>query len=513
MSDVWTLQAGGTTQSLAAWGIRNAHLTFRSLDVDELTFNIPTADIYGADLFSYGETLTLFKNSVRWFTGTVSKTPASGSPGTEQHGYIVSGPWWLLQRIIYQQYALMQNATFSCLTSQLTTRVTLGQDQWGNLISANQQIFNISVYALYKGTNFFALSTIPSLTNFPLEECRDITCAEAIKRCLRWTPDATTWFDYSGALPLLLVSQRPYSGLIVLDLAQKNLIESFDGITPRYDLRPPGVEFDYITALTNPATGQLYNQVTRDIAGAGSSQIGCIVATFDLTQGGGGGSPQTAPVGLAGKFWASLYTYLYWEGSIRLHESECGGLLRPGRSLNLIGGNSAWANMQTPIQVVTEDLDHGVTEATFGAPEHLGPQDFFALEAYFRNKPTPSAWASAQHNGTAGITYCPTGCDAGTYAAAVAAAAAAAADPTNPTLAIAALTAAVAAGSCGVVPQPNVPSVPNKAGPGSTTVAGQTPGQTNNNQNSGNSSYASFIELTYCDDNGQEHTVTVLGMP
>jgi hypothetical protein len=267
-----------------------------------------------------------------------------------------------------------------------------------------------------------------------------------------------------------------------------------------------------LTAVANPTTGQLYNSITRDIAGAGSSQPGCVVATFELT-GQGGGTPEVPPLGLAAKFFNSLYTYLYWQGTIRLHEAECGGVLRPGRMLNLLNGAAAWASMNTPIQVVTEDLDSGVTEAEFGPPEHLGPQDFFTLEAYFRNRPTPSAWSTAQHNGTAGITYCPTGCDAGLYAAAQAAAAASAADPTNPVKAQAMLAAAIAAGACGVVPQPNVPPVPNKAGPGGSPAAGQTPKQSGNNQGSGGSSYASWIDLTYCDDAGNEQTVSVLGQP
>lgn len=512
MSDVWTLDAGAGAQSLAAWGIRNTRFTFKSLDVDEATFNIPTADVFGADLFVYGQTLTFYKNGVRWFTGTVTRTPARGSPGGESHGYTVSGPWWILQRIIYQQYALMQNGAFTCLTSQFTTRVTLGQDQWGNQITSNQQIFNIAVYALQRGSNFFTFATLPSLTLHPIEEARDISCAEAIKRCLRWTPDAQAWFDYSGAFPVLYIAQRAGGSYVTLDLAQKNLVESLEGLTPRYDLRPPGVEFIYLTAITNPTTGQAYTTVTRDIAGAGSSQPGCIAATFELT-GQAGGTPELPPVGLAAKFFNSLYTYLYWQGSVRLHEQECGGVLRPGRMLNLLNGAAAWASMNTPIQVVTEDLDSGVTEAEFGPPEHLGPQDFFALEAYFRNRSTPSAWSTAQHNGTAGISFCATGCDAGLYAAAQAAAAASAADPTNPVKAQAMLAAAIAAGACGVVAQPNVPPVPNQAGPKGSPAVGQTPKQAGGNQGSGNSSYASFIDLTYCDDAGNEQTVSVLGMP
>jgi hypothetical protein len=460
--------------------------------VDELTFNVPTSNVLGTAPFAYGETVALFRDGARWFTGTVTAVKSLGTAQSEMWSVVVSGPWWQLQRIIYQQWMVLQNEGFSCLLGAMTTRVALMQDQWGNKITIAQQIFQIGVYALYKGASLFAFSSIPFTDTPPVEECKDITCAEAIKRCLRYIPDASAWFDYSTPTPVLYIQNRPYTASVVQpDLADTNLVEHSE-VTPRYDLKIPGALFIYLTATVNPADGQSYTVVTRDSVGYGDTVAGCVVATFELT-GQNGGAAETPPTGLAATFYNALQT-LYWSGTVRLHEVDCSGLLRPGRQLNLLSGPSVWASMYTPIQTVDEDIDHGITTASFGPPDQLGPQDFFTLQQFFRNRATPTAWSSVQHNGTAGLGACV--CGSSEYAAAVDAVAAAAADPTNVTKAVAAMEAQAA---CGPMPKPDVPPVPNQAGAGSTSVAGQPPKSAGTKQGLNLGAQPSIETLELCD--------------
>jgi hypothetical protein len=465
----WTLSAGGVTKSLVDWGIRDLRVTFKSLDVDEMRFNIPTPDVTAAEPFAYGEQLILWRNDVCWFSGWVSRLPSIATGASEKYGYIVSGPWWQLQRIIYQQWSLYWNTAFNCLVGQMTPRVVLGQDPWGNKLSSDGQIFDICVFSQLKGSGMMGFGEIPSLAPMILEECKDISCAEAIKRCLKWTPDASSWFDYSVEVPTMYIQQRPFNITTVLDLANKNLIKGTERITPRYDLRPTGVVFNYLTSVIQSNGVQTYI-CTKDSAGAGDTEAGAIVACMELS-GLGGGTPEAAPMGLASTFFNALYTYLYWEGAITTHEQDCTGQLRPGHSLNLLNGRPAWANMYTPIQVVTEDIDHGITEASFGPPEHLAPQDFFTLMMWLRNLATTSTWPQTMHNGTQGILSC------------------AAPDPTtygnlqtalinwynNPTMAnwLAVQQAALAAN--GISAQPGVPTpTPNKGGAGGKNIGGMT---------------------------------------
>lgn len=47
----------------------------------------------------------------------------------------------------------------------------------------------------------FQIGTVSPNVDCPIDEVRDITCAEVIHKMLRWTPDAVTWFDYSTSPP------------------------------------------------------------------------------------------------------------------------------------------------------------------------------------------------------------------------------------------------------------------------------------------------------------------------
>src|SRR5688500_17519560 len=104
MSVAWTIKLGdGAPKALQSWGIEGAVLTRRNLDVAELTFRIPPEDVFEDPAFEYGQTLSLWADGVQRFRGVVTRTPAFGNSKTEHDLYVVSGPWWQLNRLVYQQ--------------------------------------------------------------------------------------------------------------------------------------------------------------------------------------------------------------------------------------------------------------------------------------------------------------------------------------------------------------------------------------------------------------------------
>lgn len=90
-------------------------------------------------------------------------------------------------------------------------------------------------------------------------------------------------------------------------------------------------------------------------------------------------SAESVPEGLAAQIYAAV-SHLYYEGKISyVGDSPPYVGTYPGRVLNLTGGLTAWATMNSSIQSVEHDVDTGTTTFSFGPPEHLGPQDLAQL--------------------------------------------------------------------------------------------------------------------------------------
>lgn len=384
MAATWTIQkASEDPRSLLELKVIFARMSFRSLAPDELVFSMTRSDVLAAPEFSYGDILTLWKDGVRWFKGTVTRLPAQGSAKTEGDEYTVSGPWWYLENIVYQQVRSIANGGFTGFNSVFTSHIVLQQNTTSTKITTGAQISAVVTYATTQGAPL-AAGSIPVFVNAPLDEVRDLTCAECIKHSLAWSPDVVSWFDYSGATPILNMAARASLTGIAKDLTAGNLVESFS-LTPRNDLVPAGVVFVYETTKTD-ANGVAFTETTTDFTGA-IAGIGVVMATIELT-GNGTDNAEPVPSGLAAAFYASLAT-LQFEGELITKEIECTGDLRPGKKLNLDNGRTAWASMDAQIQTVSEDLLQGMTTVSFGPASHLTPQDFVNMLLFNRKSGLP----------------------------------------------------------------------------------------------------------------------------
>lgn len=385
MPVTWKLEYDGTTKTLGAWGVRSAHLTFRSLDVDELTLWIPRANVLAEPAFTYGAAIILWRDGVRWFSGVVLKSAAEGGSRTEGDRYTIAGPWWQLSRLVYQQPRCVSGA------SEVTPRVTLGQNRFGQRISVGRQIAEIVTYALTKALPV-TTGALPAYDQAWLEEASDLTCAGAIRKLLRFLPQAAGWFDYSASVPVLHIQLRELLSAVSLDATAGDTIAEFAGLTPRSDLVPAGVTLIFeATERSDEGSGgdgRTRTTITRQTAGI-TDGIGSIVAVVPLRD------DEAVPAALALKYYTALQTAV-WEGTIRTLEEDCTGTLRPGKVVNITNGRAAWATMRAVIQSVTEDLLGGLTEATLGAPEHLAPQDFVELQQLARRRHERTAFPHVQ---------------------------------------------------------------------------------------------------------------------
>jgi hypothetical protein len=423
-----TLRRNATdTRPLASWGFVSASLATRSCDDDEFIGALE-GDVTAAAPFTPGDTIEIFVAGTRKFSGKVTQLRASGTGRIGRWQLTVSGPWYDLKRLMYQQEMAAYDA--SCIWSGTikTTKVVLFQDALlGTSTTLGAQITAVLTYAVLKGVNI-ATGLTPTFDSAPFDSARDLTVADVIRRCIQYIPDAVAWVDYSSATPVLNVARRTS-----LTTASLDLDDTAPGITAfeiykRADLIPAGVRFNYIgqkscplriapgcvdpaTGLTNStgvsvASTQTGNSVTitQDESGLPDTPGG-IIGTIDLAQLADS-TTEAAPIGLAGAYYLALLVAQY-EGFVTLHEEQVTGTLRPGKLLNIANGATEWATMAAMIQQVDEDLVTGETIARFGPPEHLSPQDFVALMQFARRRPfVQNSFAATRFPGTDDTPNC-----------------------------------------------------------------------------------------------------------
>lgn len=268
----WTITGATANGTPASLGLANFRRTRLSADVDRLTFDGPATNIDAALLFTYGEQITLALDSTVLFRGRIDTIPAAGTAAAEQIRWEAVGPWWWLEQIVYQQrWKTMQSGT---LDWQYKSRVVLCQNESGARITTKAQIQAALAYAILLGAPL-QVGTIDPEIAIPYEEALDITCAEVIRRMLRWSPDCAAWFDYATNPATLHI--RRATAVTPASVALTAL-QSLS-ITPRYDLQIPGVLLRY--EQTNTVNDAPYDVVTEDTAGD-TADPRAFVATVEL---------------------------------------------------------------------------------------------------------------------------------------------------------------------------------------------------------------------------------------
>lgn len=276
---MWTLTANNVTRPLEAWKITGLVRRRSSQAVDQVTFLVAT----GFDVeepFAADSEITIQKDGVGWFVGRVVGLRRDASGSAESIRYDVAGPWWYLDRAVYQQIWRWYDGS-----PYTKSHAILNQTDQGHPLGTRGQIIEVLQLVSDRATSAFGSApfqwdggAIPDI-NIPSDEVRDLTCAEVVRKQLRWMPDAVTWFDYSTSPPTFRCARRAE-----LDTIEISEADSISGITatPRYDLRVPVVclKFERVDSLNGQGVLSLHKQIAP--AGATGDEFGALVATIDL---------------------------------------------------------------------------------------------------------------------------------------------------------------------------------------------------------------------------------------
>jgi hypothetical protein len=241
----WTLEYGGEKKTFSQWGICEVRRTRLNQGRDVVTFrHISAHSLSEAPTFEAFHRLVIYRDSEQWFMGTVAEIPVLGSGIDESRHYRICGPWWDLETLVYQQpWKMVENPGGGdpVFVSAYKSHVILGQSIDGSAIAVGQQLNDILSYAANCAVPM-EISPIDLDQTMPFDECKDLSCAEAIQRVLRWIPDAVSWFDYSTPLPTLHVCRRSELAAVTFPLDDSVDLIS---ISPRYSLNLLGVAVKY----------------------------------------------------------------------------------------------------------------------------------------------------------------------------------------------------------------------------------------------------------------------------
>lgn len=185
----------------------SARLHFASKSTDTLTLGgLPPG------LLAAGNTVTVQYRAdadSAWatvFSGDVARITDTCGRGDERlHIVVCEGPWGKMSRLVFRQ-TWAPNVTGASFSS---ARVILNQAPTGEDYTITQQVQEIANFAAAK-CGFSAGTASLGNTVLPKDETRDITCAAAIQRELRFFPKKVVRFDYSG--PTLVISEPSTSG-------------------------------------------------------------------------------------------------------------------------------------------------------------------------------------------------------------------------------------------------------------------------------------------------------------
>jgi len=294
----WLLKYNGIEKSFSDWGLSNLTRKRVSQAQDTVSFTCPGPyDV--AELFPFGSIITIsFQDAdddvTPWFYGRIIQVPREGKGTEENMDYILAGPWWFLDNLVFQQQWKKANPDYDPddPASPLTildykSRVILGQKIDPDTGIATRQtsgevIGDVIAYAIAAGAPI-QLGTIEPDLEIPYDEQNDITCSEAIRRMLRWSPDAVTWFDYSTSpYPTFHCARRSALSSLSLDLL--TFTPSHLSLIPRPDIQVPavvlkfeqintvnGVDYESTTTQKFPltATGREFSALTATLQLAG----------------------------------------------------------------------------------------------------------------------------------------------------------------------------------------------------------------------------------------------------
>jgi len=391
---VWTLSYRSTEQTLQAWGISSCTRT-------RVAFGTDTAHLWMVwDLrvrspFDAEREIVITRDAVVWFRGRVTSSAREARGSQMGLAVTVSGAWWYLENKIFAQaltWAADSNVSGAIVdadndggvTSEDIARrtastgmVILGRDAEATIQTADLTAREAIQYAIDAGAPL-QIGTIDTGPRAFLEEAKDITCAEAVRRAMRWTPDRLSWCDYTTDPPTIHIRSRGNRSAhtLALDGGESQAV----GLRPMTELQTPGVRINYL--LLHQRETVTFRTVSTDEAGDPDNWSGLILSVeIDRSYQVNGGAVsyiQSVPTGLAAALYVALH-HLEWAGQITIKQQDLGDSNWIARKLRITGGPPEWTKVTASIQSVSEEVISGATTLSLGPSPRLGIADLLSL--------------------------------------------------------------------------------------------------------------------------------------
>jgi hypothetical protein len=416
-----SLVAGGVTKTLAEWGITGCQVSITAQGQDSMSVSVPSRAGAGP-LWPYHEPVDLLDpDGVRRFRGYLL-TPALQIPGRSGiDRYTFLGPWQkFLDKVTYVQTAnytvdpaannfnLAQGPTSDCILSRdLLT---------GTKIALSAQIQSALDYAISLGADlFYELITLPLLT-LPEDNQGDRTCAEVVRSCLRYCPTLSSYWNYTGVVPILrfgdalggFLQRAGADGPETVDvLAAPSWAPDarFAGAIDwkaRPDMMAQSYSILYVQEFDVETGGGVvkYDQLTVDTAGAANGSFGSLASTVRLRgpiwNGNEYTPPEPIPTGLARAMYAAFATMQY-ELRFATEAEEVDWVHAPGGQWNVANDAPELATAASICQTITRTLETGRVEYVTGPPAHIDLGSLRALTLPNRLRRRPQTAGDCQY--------------------------------------------------------------------------------------------------------------------
>ena len=338
-----------------------ARLRFASNDTDTLTLpGLPVG------LLVTNDVVTVAYKNTTVFKGTVSTRVERQGRGTDRvEDVTVEGPWGLMARLVFRQEWKIagQNGT---VVGASCSHLVLNQDALGDLQDMTEQVQEIASYAASKcGFSYSASNIDAGEQQLPPDEARNLTCAAAIMRTLRFFPQTVCRFDYSTATPTFHVSMPPASPsaasyLASIPMTQRSYTRTSHPVVG-VDIATEG--FDLVTG--NNVADATLRKFTHDTAGVTDS-VDTLHIFMPLEKGSASSSWESLDVEVFDNN-RDIHSISFWAAE---HPALAGYTVLPaGQSYS--GGNKV--QLDGNITPAVADMPYAnLTDTTVGDLERFG---------------------------------------------------------------------------------------------------------------------------------------------
>ena len=250
LSKIWELEAGGSRQSLDAWGFTSASMKFTSQAADVLRLSASVAD-FGEDISAdlvLDAAATLWRDDERVFSGEVGVPKQTSGGGGDTINYEILGPWSQLEAIpfaqTWQTWTRGKSAAQAPAAEVDHPRIHVGVTPAGQRALTTDLVAEVIGYASQHGANV-ALGGLMAGYKPRAFEMHTRSCAEVLRAIMAHHPDAVAWWDYSSPTPKFRMAKRSEVPVVLLQAGDRPV--SRCDISIRHDLVPRNVICSYET--------------------------------------------------------------------------------------------------------------------------------------------------------------------------------------------------------------------------------------------------------------------------